>query len=55
MMLADTNARLHAIGWTALRLWLHESPVIAAQMVAHVVAKADTKPRASAPGANEEN
>ena len=52
---ADTNARLHANGWTALRFWSHESPVEAAKTVARVVAKADTKPCAPSPGAQEKN
>jgi DNA mismatch endonuclease (patch repair protein) len=50
---ADTNARLQAIGWTALRFWSHESPAKAAETVARVVAKADTKHHALASGANE--
>ncbi|MBZ3929108.1 hypothetical protein NB689_000024 [Xanthomonas sacchari] len=40
---ADTNARLQAKGWTALRFWSHESPVEAAKTVARMVAKADKK------------
>ena len=40
---ADTNARLEAAGWTALRFWSHESPAKAAATVASVVAKADAK------------
>lgn len=52
---ADTNARLQALGWTALRFWSHESPIEAAKTVARMVAKADTKPRASSSGANEKN
>jgi len=52
---ADTNARLQANGWTALRFWSHESPVEAAKTVALMVAKADTKRRASSPGAQEKN
>ncbi|MBX3691731.1 hypothetical protein [Dokdonella sp.] len=40
---ADTNARLEAAGWTALRFWLHESPAKAAATVASVVAKVDAK------------
>lgn len=38
---ANTNARLRAIGWAALRFWSHESPATAAAMVARAVAKAD--------------
>ncbi len=52
---ADTNARLQANGWTALRFWSHESPVEAAQAVARVLAKADTKLRAPSPGAQDKN
>ena len=52
---ADTNARLQANGWTALRFWSHESPVEAAETVARVVAKADTKPRAPSPGDRDKN
>lgn len=43
---ADTNARLQSLGWTVLRFWSHESPAKAAQVVAHLVALADTKRRA---------
>lgn len=49
---ADTNARLQALGWTALRFWSQESPAKAAKTVARAV---DTKPRASSPGANEKS
>ncbi|MBL8264056.1 MAG: very short patch repair endonuclease [Xanthomonadaceae bacterium] len=42
---ADTNARLQAAGWTALRFWSHESPAQAAATVARAVAKADAKNR----------
>lgn len=52
---ADTNARLQANGWTALRFWSHESPVEAAETVSRVVAKADTKPRAPPPGDRDKN
>ena len=52
---ADTNARLRANGWTALRFWSHESPVDAAKAVARVVAKADNKLRAPSPGAQDKN
>ncbi len=52
---ADTNARLQANGWTALRFWWHESPVEAAQTVARVVAKADVKHRAPSPGPYKKN
>ncbi|GHT93827.1 hypothetical protein FACS1894116_06690 [Betaproteobacteria bacterium] len=52
---ADTNARLQANGWTALRFWSHESPIEAAKMIARVVAKADTKYRAPSPDAQEKN
>jgi len=36
---ADTNERLHAIGWKVLRIWEHESPVTAAEKVSKLVAK----------------
>jgi DNA mismatch endonuclease (patch repair protein) len=52
---ADTNARLEAAGWMALRFWSHESPVKAAVMIARAVAKADKKLRAWASDANEKN
>lgn len=52
---ADTNARLQANSWTALRFWSHESPVAAAKTIARAVAKADTKYRAPSPGAQEKN
>ena len=52
---ADTNTRLRAIGWTALRFWSHESPAKAAAIVARAVANADPKPRATESGANEKN
>jgi DNA mismatch endonuclease (patch repair protein) len=52
---ADTNARLQASGWTALRFWSHESPVAAAKVVASVVAKANTKYRVPPLGAQEKN
>lgn len=50
----DTNDRLRALGWTVLRFWSHESPIEAAQTVANVVAKAESKPCGSS-GANEKN
>ena len=52
---ADTNARLQANGWTALRFWSHESPVEAAQTEASVVAKTDVKHRAPSPGPHKKN
>lgn len=52
---ADTNARLQADGWTALRFWSHESPIAAAKTIARVVAKADMKQRAASPGAQKKN
>jgi DNA mismatch endonuclease (patch repair protein) len=33
----DTTAQLGSRGWTVLRIWEHEDPVVAAQMVAAVV------------------
>lgn len=36
----DTNTRLRDAGWTVLRFWEHESPLIAAEGVAKVVAAA---------------
>lgn len=44
---ADTNERLHSLGWTVLRFWSHESPAEAAKTVAHMVAVADPKRRTS--------
>lgn len=52
---ADTNARLQANGWTALRFWSHESPVEAAKTVARVVAKAGTKNSASSSSPQRKN
>lgn len=52
---ADTNARLQANGWTALRFWSHELPVEAAQTVAHLVAKADVKHQAASPSPHKKN
>lgn len=52
---AETNTRLQANGWTALRFWSHESPTDAAKSVARVVAKADTKHHASSPVVNAKN
>ncbi|NYI66114.1 DNA mismatch endonuclease (patch repair protein) [Spelaeicoccus albus] len=34
---ADTDARLADAGWTVLRVWEHESPVLAADLVAKTV------------------
>ena len=42
---ADTNSRLQAVGWTALRFWSYESPAQATATIARSVAKADTKNR----------
>ncbi|MEF8709537.1 MAG: very short patch repair endonuclease [Candidatus Accumulibacter propinquus] len=44
---ADTNSRLHSIGWTVLRFWEHESPIEAAKTVAQTVAMARSKRRVS--------
>jgi len=52
---ADTNDRLRSLGWTVLRFWSHESPTEAARTVAHMVAEAGTKHRASSLGTNEKN
>ena len=52
---ADTNLRLRANGWTALRFWSHESSVGAARAVAHMVAKVDMRHRTSSTGAYENN
>jgi DNA mismatch endonuclease, patch repair protein len=41
----DTNARLRGTGWTVLRFWEHESPLIAAEGVAKVVAAAKAMQR----------
>ena len=51
---ADTNARLEANGWVALRFWSHEAPTKAVEVVARVVAESDTKHRAPPP-AQEKN
>lgn len=50
---ADTNARLQADGWTALRFWSHESPTEAAEAIARLVVKADMKRCAPSPGAQK--
>lgn len=52
---ADTNVRLQANGWTALRFWSHESPIRAAQKVAREVAKKDVKRDALPSGAHEKS
>ena len=52
---ADTNARLQANGWTALRFWSHESPIEAAKTVARVVAKVEMKHRTPSLDAHEKN
>jgi DNA mismatch endonuclease (patch repair protein) len=33
----DTDARLTAAGWTVIRVWEHEDPVVAAARIAEVV------------------
>lgn len=40
----DTDARLTAAGWTVLRIWEHEPPVAAAELVARVVAERRAHP-----------
>jgi DNA mismatch endonuclease (patch repair protein) len=52
---ADTNARLQAKGWIALRFWSHESPVETAKTVVHMIAKVDMKHCHRAPGAQKKN
>src|SRR6218665_440264 len=52
---ADSNERFQANGWTALRLWSHESQIEAAKTVARVIAKADMKHRAPSSDAQEQN
>lgn len=37
---ADTDARLRALNWTVIRIWEHESPVVAAEKVSLLVAQA---------------
>jgi DNA mismatch endonuclease (patch repair protein) len=37
---ADTDERLEAIGWKVVRVWEHESPVTAAEMISRLVAAA---------------
>jgi DNA mismatch endonuclease (patch repair protein) len=36
----DTNVRLEAIGWKAVRVWEHESPVTATKTISRLVAEA---------------
>lgn len=33
----DTDQRLHAEGWTVVRVWAHEEPKIAAARIAHIL------------------
>lgn len=40
---ADTNERLRQAGWTVLRIWRHEAPVVAAATVAQEVARTRNK------------
>lgn len=40
----DTDRRLTEAGWLVVRLWEHEEPAAAAQMVARVVAARRTRP-----------
>lgn len=37
---ADTDGRLETIGWRVVRVWEHESPVTAAEMISRLVAEA---------------
>lgn len=39
---ADTNARLRALGWRIVRIWGHESPVLAAKKVHRIVRAVST-------------
>lgn len=50
---ADTDERLRSLGWTVLRFWSHESPMDAAKTIMRALAKADSAPRDSSPGANQ--
>ncbi len=51
---ADTNSRLLDAGWTVLRFWEHESPIRAAETVAHTIAIAKGK-RCTSTDANEKS
>lgn len=33
----DTNARLHAEGWSVVRVWAHEEPTAAADRIAQII------------------
>lgn len=52
---ADTNERLRSLGWKVLRFWSHEPPNQAALAIAHMVAKAEAKHRASSPRRADKN
>jgi len=40
---ADTNERLHSIGWAVLRFWEHESPIKAADTAVRLIAAIRSK------------
>lgn len=52
---ADTDARLRAIGWTVLRVWEHESPVVAAETVSRLVAKVKAMRFKSPPSSHQQD
>ena len=52
---ADTNERLRNIGWTVLRVWEHEPPTDAADIVVQTVAMGRSKRNASSPGPHKKN
>lgn len=49
----DTNVRLEAIGWKAVRVWEHESPVMATKTISRLVAKAKAERSKSPPSLNQ--
>ena len=50
---ADTDERLEAIGWRAIRVWEHEPPVTATKTISRLVAKAKTERFKSPPSLNQ--
>lgn len=40
---SDTNSRLRENGWAVLRFWEHESPIVAAEIVADLVTTARSR------------
>jgi DNA mismatch endonuclease (patch repair protein) len=49
----DTNVRLEAIGWKAVRVWEHESPVTATKTISRLVAEAKAERSKSPPSLNQ--